>query len=74
MKKLALAALMLAAVAVSAQAQSTGSTAGMFGRPSAGGGFGRSYYGTDTRAACALYFQRYGKRCGKNGLPRPVRR
>jgi hypothetical protein len=32
--------------------------------------YGGPHYGKDTRAACALFYQRYGKRCGANGLPR----
>jgi hypothetical protein len=58
--------LTLAATIINARAQSVGSTAAMFGRFSAGGGFGRTYYGSPAgiARACALYgkLQRDGSR------------
>lgn len=68
--------LALAATVMNAQAQSVSSTHSMFGGAGGlgggGGGFGRTYYGTDTRWACARYgkLQRDGtRRC----VPRKVR-
>jgi len=73
--------LALATTIIHARAQSVGSTHAMFGGIGglggsshvSGGGFGRYYYGTDTRAACALYYRRYGKLCGRPVIQRPVK-
>jgi hypothetical protein len=59
----------LALTILNARAQSSGPT-NAFGNPVSS--FGRSYYGTDTRAACALYYRRYGKLCGRPVIRRKV--